>query len=220
MKLTKNLYFFSEKGMMDCNTYVIKDRSSLLIDPGLTQFLPALIEDMQRDGIDPKDIELIANTHLHGDHCWANDAFKKLSGAEILLHPAQKNFGQAAAVQTSQFFGVSAVEFTEDRLMDNDKLNLGETEIELIPSPGHSPDSICYYLRDDKVLICGDVIFSQNTGRVDLPGGGTDQLKASIERLSQLDIEYLLPGHMNIVTGRENVKNNFDFIKKYVLGNL
>lgn len=206
--------------MMDCNTYVIRDNQSLLIDPGLTQFLPALIEEMHRDGIDPKDINLIANTHLHGDHCWANDAFKKLSGAEILLHPVQKQFGQAAAVQTSQFFGVSAVEFSEDRLMDNDKLNLGETEIELIPSPGHSPDSVCYYLPDDKVLICGDVIFSQNTGRVDLPGGGAAELKASIERLSQLDIEYLLPGHMDIVTGRENVKNNFDFIKKYVLGNL
>lgn len=220
MKLTKNLYFFSEKGMMDCNTYVIKDNQSLLIDPGLTQFLPALIEEMQRDGIDPKEIKLIANTHLHGDHCWANDAFKKLSGAEILLHPVQKQFGQAAAVQTSQFFGVSAVEFSEDRLMDNDKLSLGETEVELIPSPGHSPDSICYYCPNDKVLICGDVIFSQNTGRVDLPGGGADQLKASIERLSQLDIEYLLPGHMDIVVGRENVKNNFEFVKKYVLGNL
>ncbi|MBA7650357.1 hypothetical protein ES703_58160 [subsurface metagenome] len=220
MKLTKNLYFFSEKGMMDCNTYVIKDNQSLLIDPGLTQFLPALIEEMQRDGIDPKEIKLIANTHLHGDHCWANDAFKKLSGAEILLHPVQKQFGQAAAVQTSQFFGVSAVEFSEDRLMDNDKLSLGETEIELIPSPGHSPDSICYYCPNDKVLICGDVIFSQNTGRVDLPGGGADQLKASIERLSQLDIEYLLPGHMDIVVGKENVKNNFEFVKKYVLGNL
>jgi hydroxyacylglutathione hydrolase len=220
VKLTKNLYFFSEKGMMDSNTYVIKDRFSLLIDPGLTQFLPALIEDMHRDGIDPKDIKLIANTHLHGDHCWANDAFKKLSGAEILLHPVQKQLGQAAAVQTSQFFGVAAAEFSEDRLMDNDKLNLGETEIELIPSPGHSPDSVCYYIPADKVLICGDVIFNQNTGRVDLPGGSADQLKASIERLSQLDVEYLLPGHMNIVVGRENVKNNFDFIKKYVLGYL
>lgn len=220
MKLTKNLHFFSEKGMMDCNTYVIKDRSSLLIDPGLTQFLPALIEDLRRDGIDPKDIELIANTHLHGDHCWANDAFKKLSGAEILLHPAQKEFGQAAAVQTSQFFGVSAVEFTEDRILDDDKLSLGETEFELIPSPGHSPDSVCYYCPSDKVLICGDVIFNQNTGRVDLPGGSANQLKASIERLSQLDIEYLLPGHMDIVIGREKVKNNLDFIKKYVLGYL
>ena len=197
-----------------------RTRRSLLIDPGLTQFLPALIEEMQRDGIDPKDIKLIANTHLHGDHCWANDAFKKLSGAEILLHPVQKQFGQAAAVQTSQFFGVAAVEFSEDRLMDNEQLNLGETEIELIPSPGHSPDSVCYYLPSDKALICGDVIFSQNTGRVDLPGGSAAQLKASIERLSQLDVEYLLPGHMDIVVGRENVKKNFEFIKKYVLGYL
>jgi hydroxyacylglutathione hydrolase len=220
VKLTENLYFFSEKGMMDSNTYVIKDKQSLLIDPGLTQFLPALVEDMRRDGIDPKDIKLIANTHLHGDHCWANDAFKKLSGAEILLHPVQKQFGQAAAVQASQFFGVAAAEFNEDRLMDNDRLNLGETEIELIPSPGHSPDSICYYIRADRVLICGDVIFSQNTGRVDLPGGSAEQLKSSIERLSQLDVEYLLPGHMNIVTGREDVKNNFEFVKQYVFGYL
>jgi hydroxyacylglutathione hydrolase len=220
MKLTKNLYFFAEKGMMDCNSYVIKDTQSLLIDPGLTQFLPALIEEMHQDGIDPKDIDFIANTHLHGDHCWANDAFKELSGAKILMHPVQKQFGQAAAVQTSQFFGVSAVEFSEDSLMDDNKLSLGETEIELIPSPGHSSDSICYYIPNEKVLICGDVIFSQNTGRVDLPGGSADQLKASIERLAQLDIEYLLPGHMNIVTGRENVKNNFEFIRKYVLGYL
>ena len=220
MELTKNLYFFAEKGMMDCNTYVVKDKTNLLIDPGLTQFLPALIEEMHRDGIDPKDIKLIANTHLHGDHCWANDAFKKLSGAEILMHPVQKQFGQAAAVQASQFFGVANAEFSEDRLMDNERLNLGETDIELIPSPGHSPDSICYHIPKDKVLICGDVIFNQNTGRVDLPGGSADQLKASIERLSQLDIEYLLPGHMNIVVGRENVKNNFEFIKKYVLGYL
>jgi hydroxyacylglutathione hydrolase len=220
MKLTKNLYFFAEKGMMDCNSYVIKDKLSLLIDPGLTQFLPALVEEMHRDGIDPKEIKLIANTHLHGDHCWANDAFKQLSGAEILMHPIQKQFGQAAAVQTSQFFGVANVEFSEDKLMDNERLNLGETEIELIPSPGHSPDSVCYYIPDEKALICGDVVFSQNTGRVDLPGGSAAQLKASIERLAQLDVEYLLPGHMDIVTGKENVKKNFEFIRQYVLGYL
>jgi glyoxylase-like metal-dependent hydrolase (beta-lactamase superfamily II) len=104
--------------------------------------------------------------------------------------------------------------------MDDSKLNLGETEIELIPSPGHSPDSICYYIPAEKALICGDVIFSQNTGRVDLPGGSAAELKASIERLAQLDVEYLLPGHMNIVTGQENVKKNFEFIRQYVLGYL
>jgi glyoxylase-like metal-dependent hydrolase (beta-lactamase superfamily II) len=220
MRLIKNLYFYPEKGMMDCNTYVIKDETSIIIDPGLTQFLPQLLQDLHQDGIDPKDIDIIANTHLHGDHCWANEAFKKISGAKILLHPLQKDFWNEAVIQSSRFFGVPAAEFTQDELLENDKLNAGEMEFELIPSPGHSPDSICFYCKKEKILICGDVIFNQNTGRVDLPGGSANELKQSIERLSQLEIEYLLPGHMDIVVGREKVKLNFEFIKQYVLGYL
>ena len=220
MKLVKNLYFYPEKGMMDCNSYLIKDKLSILIDPGNSQFLPALLQDLQRDGIDPKTINIIMNTHLHGDHCWANEAFKENSGAEILLHKIQKQLGEAATTQASKFFGVPAVELSEDRVVDEDRLNLGETEIEFIPSPGHSPESICFYYRQEKVLICGDVIFNQNTGRVDLPGGSADQLKQSIERLSRLDVEYLLPGHMDIVTGSDNVRRNFEFIKQNILGYL
>jgi glyoxylase-like metal-dependent hydrolase (beta-lactamase superfamily II) len=220
MRLIKNLYFYPEKGMMDCNTYVIKDKTSIIIDPGLTQFLPQLLQDLHQDGIDPKDIDIIANTHLHGDHCWANEAFKKISGAKILLHPLQKDFWNEAVIQSSRFFGVPAAEFTQDELLENDKLNTGEMEFELIPSPGHSPDSICFYCKKEKILICGDVIFNQNTGRVDLPGGSANELKQSIERLSQLEIEYLLPGHMDIVVGREKVKLNFEFIKQHVLGYL
>jgi glyoxylase-like metal-dependent hydrolase (beta-lactamase superfamily II) len=220
MRLIKNLYFFPEKGMMDSNTYVIKDETSIIIDPGLTQFLPELLQDLLRDGIDPKEIDIIANTHLHGDHCWANEAFKKVSGAKIMLHPLQKDSWDETVNQTSRFFGVPAVEFTPDGFLDTDKLNTGEVEFELIPSPGHSPDSVCFYCQSEKVLICGDVIFNQNTGRVDLPGGSVDQLKQSIERLSQLEIEYLLPGHMDIIIGREKVKANFEFIKRYVLGYL
>jgi hydroxyacylglutathione hydrolase len=220
MRLIKNLYFYPEKGMMDCNTYVIKDKTSIIIDPGLTQFLPELLQDLHQDGIDPKEIDIIANTHLHGDHCWSNEAFKKISGAKILLHPSQKDSWEATVNQTSKFFGVPAVEFTQDEILEDDRLNAGEMEFELIPSPGHSPDSVCFYCQSEKVLICGDVLFNQNTGRVDLPGGSANELKQSIERLSQLEIEYLLPGHMDIVVGREKVKRNFEFIKQYVLGYL
>ena len=220
MKLIKNLYFYPEKGMMDCNTYVIKDKLSILFDPGLNDFLPVLLQDMQKDGIEPKDIDIIMNTHLHGDHSWGNESFKQASGAEILLPAVQKQLGEAATTQASKFFGVPAPKFSEDRVLDEDRLSLGETEIEIIPSPGHSPESVCYYLRKEKVLICGDVIFNQNTGRVDLPGGSADQLKQSIESLSKLDIEYLLPGHMDIVKGAENVRRNFEFIKQYVFGYL
>jgi glyoxylase-like metal-dependent hydrolase (beta-lactamase superfamily II) len=216
MKLVDNLYFYPEKGMLDSNTYVIKGNPSVIIDPGSAEFLSALTQDLQRDGIQPTDIDIIVNTHLHGDHCWGNEAFKEISGAKILCHPRQKRFWNTSIVEAANFFGLPPMAFTEDGYLDETKLDAGDIELELIPSPGHSPDSICFYSRKEKALICGDVIFAQNTGRVDLPGGNTDELKQSIERLSQLPIEYLLPGHMDILTSAEEVRRNFEFVKEHV----
>jgi len=218
MKLTNNLYFYPEKGMLDCNTYVIRDDLTIIIDPGSLEFLSALIQDLHRDGIKPEDIDIITNTHLHVDHCWADEAFKEFSGAEIIIHPLQKKFYHVTFIEISKFFGLRPVAFKEDRFLDSNKLDAGDTEIELIHSPGHSLDSICFYCRKEKILICGDVIFSENTGRVDLPGGSGTELRKSIEELSKLEIGYLLPGHMDIVTGAEKVKDNFDFVKKHILG--
>jgi len=218
MKLTNNLYFYPEKGMLDCNTYVIRDDLTIIIDPGSLEFLSALIQDLHRDGIKPEDIDIITNTHLHVDHCWADEAFKEFSGAEIIIHPLQKKFYHVTFIEISKFFGLRPVAFKEDRFLDSNKLDAGDTEIEFIHSPGHSLDSICFYCRKDKILICGDVIFSENTGRVDLPGGSGTELRKSIEELSKLEIGYLLPGHMDIVTGAEKVKDNFDFVKKHILG--
>ena len=217
MKLTDNLYVYPESGMLDSNTYVIKGDPGVIIDPGSVQSLPILLEDLGKDGIDPQEISIIANTHLHIDHSWANEAFKKVSGAKIILHPLQKKFYSVAVVDTTSFFGLQPVEFKEDSCFDGVRLATGDREFELIPSPGHSPDSICYYCRRDKILICGDVLFDQNTGRADLPGGNGAELKQSIERLSQLEIDYLLPGHMDFITGAEKVKSNFEFVREYVL---
>lgn len=217
MKLTNNLYYYLEKGMLDCNTYVIKGTPTIIIDPGSTQFLTTLIQALHQDGIDAKDIDIITNTHLHCDHCSANEALKQLSGARILSHPLQNKFYNVTVIETAKFFGLPPMEFAADGYIDNNKLDTADMEFELIPSPGHSPDSICFYCQKDRLLICGDVIFAGNTGRVDLPGGNADELRHSIEELSQLEISYLLPGHMDIVTSAEKVKSNFNFIKRSVL---
>jgi hydroxyacylglutathione hydrolase len=85
---------------------------------------------------------------------------------------------------------------------------------EVIQTPGHSPGSICLYWPDKKILFTGDVVFNQGIGRTDLPGGNGKELKESIKKISRLDAEYLLPGHGDIVSGREAVKTNFANIER------
>jgi glyoxylase-like metal-dependent hydrolase (beta-lactamase superfamily II) len=178
--------------------------------------LPARVSAMLQDGIKPGDIGTIVNTHLHIDHCGANEGFKKLSGAKIALYPVQKKNYQLVVVDGARLFGMEPGEFTIDNILEKPRLVSGGIEIEIIPAPGHSPDCVCYYLRREKVLICGDVLFEMNTGRVDLPGGNADDLKNSIQALEKLDIEYLLPGHMGIITGAKKVAENFSFIRNNV----
>ncbi len=216
MKVKENLYMYPEQGMMDSNTYIVPGRPGLIIDPGSSRFLPGLIRAMQQDGIRPEDIGTIMNTHLHADHCGANEDFKKFSGATIVLHAIQKAAYDTVVVDAARFFGAEPDEFTEDSVLDGDTMTIGDIEIQMIPAPGHSPDSVCYFLKKDRLLVCGDVIFEMNTGRTDLPGGSSDQLKTSIERLAALDPVGLFPGHMGPVIGEEQVRENFKYIRSNI----
>jgi hydroxyacylglutathione hydrolase len=216
MKLGNNLFFYPEQGMLDCNTYVVTGHPGIIVDPGNADYLAARVNGLKEDGIDPSEIGIIVNTHLHIDHCGANEAFKRLSGAKIALHPVQKRNYRLVVVDGARLFGMEPGGFTEDYILEGNSLSNGSVTLEMIPSPGHSPDCFCFYNRRDKVLICGDVLFEMNTGRVDLPGGNAEALKNSIDSLSRLDIEYLLPGHMGIVSGAAKVAANFDFIKDNV----
>jgi glyoxylase-like metal-dependent hydrolase (beta-lactamase superfamily II) len=95
------------------------------------------------------------------------------------------------------------------------ELTLGDKTFQVILTPGHSPGSVCLYWPEKKALFTGDVVFSQSIGRTDLPGGSGKQLKESISRLAELDVEVLCPGHGDVVAGRENVKKNFKLIKDF-----
>ncbi|MFC1917862.1 MBL fold metallo-hydrolase [Chloroflexota bacterium] len=207
---------YPERGMLDCNTYVIAGSSGVIIDPGSPENVSSLLDDLRQDGIEPSSISTIVNTHLHLDHSWGNEAFKETTNARIIFHPLQKKYYDVSVVKTAQFFGFNPPDFKEDECLEKNEMAIGDLEYQLIPAPGHSLDSVCFYCAKEKVLVCGDVLFAGNTGRADLPGGNAEQLKQSIENLSRLEIEYLLPGHMGIVQGVGNVKQNFDFIREHV----
>ena len=100
------------------------------------------------------------------------------------------------------------------------ELTLGKQHVlnlQVLHTPGHSPGSVCLYCPDTKVLITGDVVFFGSIGRTDFPGGSLATLMQSIDKLSTLDVEYVLPGHSTeygaLIEGSDKVKRNFQAIK-------
>ncbi len=227
MKLVGDLYAYVWDGQdNNCNTYVfarcLKDNRHLVVDPGhvVTPYLrePALdrlVEAMKEDGLDVSDSGLVIATHGHTDHCEAADAIRQRNGASsessgqvlVALHKADEQLYRRCGERVDIYLEEGDLELGKES-----KLNL-----KVYHSPGHSPGHITIYWPAEKVLIAGDVIFHRATGRVDLPGGSVRQLKQSIDRLSELDIEYVLCGHPyghpGIIKGKGAVRQNFDFIR-------
>ncbi len=105
-------------------------------------------------------------------------------------------------------------DFEPDIVLQAGELIIGNLRFQIIHTPGHSPGSFCLYWPDRKALFTGDVVFNQGVGRTDLPGGDGQALKESILRLSHLDVEYLLPGHGEPISGRDLVRSNFAEIER------
>lgn len=218
MKLVKNLYAYLWQGRdNNCNTYlfanILDEGKHAIIDPGHVTTpsyrepsLERLFNEMKKDGISPGTIGLIILTHSHPDHCEAAETIKERYQARVALHKAEEGWYRM----------LGGIDF----YLEEGELELGKEKFKIYHTPGHSPGSISIYWPDEKVLIVGDVIFYQSTGRVDLPGGSAFALKKSIEKLAELDVEYLLTGHQygvpGIVEGREKVKANFDYVKRNI----
>ena len=214
MKLQDGVYWYREKGVLDANTYVIRGEQTVLIDPGLGNYLGLLLKEMQEDGIAPKEVDVIAITHLHPDHCDATAALKDVSGAKVAVHSSQWEYRDMLLEAASRVLGIEAKKFEVDFVFED---SLEHTELRIQHTPGHSPESICFYAVDKKTLISGDLVFDKGIGRTDLPFGNTEALINSINTISTLDTELLLPGHGAILKGQSNVKMNYDFIREHYL---
>jgi hydroxyacylglutathione hydrolase len=214
MRIQNGVYWYKEKGLLDANTYVIRDEITVLIDPGLENYLELRLEEMRKDGIYLKEVDLITLTHLHPDHCDATAVLKEVSGAKVALHPSQLEYLDTMAEEALRFLGMEAKtkKFDVDFVFE-ERLSLGNTELKILHTPGHSPESVCFYAQDKKILICGDLVFDKSVGRTDLPFGNKEELKSSINTISALDTELLLPGHGAIIEGRSNVERNYEFVK-------
>jgi hydroxyacylglutathione hydrolase len=122
-------------------------------------------------------LKYVINTHGHSDHTAGNVELQSIFRAKIVAHKLSKvNF--------------------DIPVVDEDMLNVGKVAIKVLYTPGHTVDSICL-LMDNEKLLTGDTLFVGECGRTDLPGGNPKSMYDSLlNKLSMLDdsIE-VYPGH-------------------------
>ncbi len=123
------------------------------------------------------NLKYLINTHAHSDHTAGNQELQLMFGAKIVAH---------------KLSNISA----EVKVGDGDTICLGKTSIDIIHTPGHTPDSICL-LVENKKLLTGDTLFVGECGRTDLPGGNSKSLYDSLfNKLLKLpDTVEVYPGH-------------------------
>ncbi len=213
MKLTNEIYVYEWTNYFDnnCNSYYIGGGVNALIDPGLTRYLPDLLNQMTADGIRKEDISYIINTHSHPDHFQASELFDPET-VKVALHRKELEFLKGIGGELYGLFGITVPQMQINLPLEEGTIILGDQTFKIVLAPGHSPGSIGLYWPEQKALFCGDVIFDQNVGRTDFPGGNGALLKKSIISFSQLELELLFPGHMGIVQGRGKIQDNFNMV--------
>jgi hydroxyacylglutathione hydrolase len=155
-------------------------------------------------------------THYHPDHVGgAMGQFRVPGGVAELV----AKIGGKAHVNKNEADGLIKITgMSENDLVrheSSDVIKLGDVEIELIHTPGHTPGSQCFLVRER--LVTGDTLFVDGCGRVDLPGGNAGQLRSSLKMLSKLpDSTIIFPGHdygrTPTNTIAEQKQSNFAFI--------
>lgn len=214
MKIFDGLYAFlwNNPAANNCNTYLIRAEKNILIDPGHHLLFGRVRDELSRLSLTPGDVDVVIVTHGHPDHL---EGVKDFTGDRALigLHEAEMDLITKVAPRYGEALG--AADFQPDFFLDEGDLTAGDLSFQILHTPGHSPGSICLYWPEKKALFTGDLVFDGGVGRTDLPGGNGEELKMSIKRASALEVDYLLPGHGEMVAGRDRVAANFAQIEGY-----
>ncbi len=209
MKLTENIYLEGGSGYGlspsgDCNVYLVDGEDELaLIDTGGGYGVPAILENIKKDGLNPKKITKTLITHSHFDHIGGNYDIKTETGSEILCHPADREaietLNEYSLYDMAQQWGLEFKAVPIDETVDDgDTVKVGEVELKVVHNPGHTPGCISFLLEKDgvKSLLCGDIAgASGRLGYINGPGFSLDDWKKSIKKLVEINPLRLYPGH-------------------------
>lgn len=154
-------------GDMENFSYIVGDENEVaIVDIGWEP--DKIIDICSRDNL---NITKVLLTHTHFDHVQALDEFLEKVEADVYVHE-KENYD----------FGFTKVQYVKE----GNSIMIGEVEVRVIETPGHTPGGVCYLVNNQK-LLSGDTLFVGAIGRTDLPGSDPQQMKKSLARLKELD---------------------------------
>jgi Zn-dependent hydrolases, including glyoxylases len=194
------------------NTYVVHNETGdcIIIDPGcyFGNERNELKEFIQNSRLRPK---YLLNTHCHLDHVFGNKFIHDTYGLTLHIHEKEKPLLDYAPT-SGLSWGLPFDNYRGELifLREGDIIRLGEDELHVLFTPGHSPGHVSFWCAAQKFVLSGDVLFRQSIGRTDLPGGDFDTLIRSIrEKLFTLPEDTVVyPGHGEATTVGEEMRLN------------
>lgn len=186
------------------NCYVVYDQDeAILIDPGA----PAeeILEFVEEQNL---KVVAIVNTHGHADHIAGNSWFLEKTKAPLMIHELEAPYLADPNLHLGPMINLEVPELQANRLLkEGDMIKIGQKQLEVYHTPGHSPGGISLY--GSGVLFSGDTLFKASVGRSDLPLGDQLVLQQSILRLARLPLHTVVyPGHGPSTTIEDEIRKN------------
>ncbi len=204
-------------GAVSANCYILKDKKTktgAVIDPG--EYCEELEKEIKKSGI--KELKYILCTHGHFDHVSGVKELKeKYPSAKILIGKNDGELLNSQQKSLAQNFGFFLPECTADVLLyENDVIDIGETQLTVLDTPGHTPGGVSYICHKEKCVFTGDTLFKLTIGRTDRWGADLQTLLNSVEKLMSLPDDYTVyTGHnISTVIGDEKKRNRYLRMKK------
>ena len=199
---------------LDCNVFIIESQGeSLMIDSGLGLSFGGQKNSTEilKGVINKKKISQILLTHGHIDHVGGIIALQPVVDIEVIASEIEAQHlktGDSSYIEPFMGTQCPPVEISRE-VVEGDSLNVGKFSFDVLHTPGHTHGSISLWDETNQILISGDTVFPQGSfGRTDLRTGSSEQMVASLERLSRFDIQVLLPGHMPPVISQSGTPLN------------
>ena len=168
-------------GPIQTNCYLIgcpKTLAGAVIDPAWDA--PTILSEAEAAGL---SIKYVLNTHTHWDHMAANADLVEATGAELGVHPQELPLLRARGGADFWNIPVKPSPEPDVELSEGQVIRVGELELQVLFTPGHTPGHVSFYQANAGVVFAGDVLFKQGIGRTDLPGGDFQTLMRSIKEV-------------------------------------